>query len=349
MKVEVALAGRSYDVSIGAGVRHELSSVLRERCGGYQLCVVVTSSLLMDEPWFDFLPERNVHVVEVPEGEDAKSLEILESVCEELASLHVSRADVIVGVGGGAITDFAGFVAAVYLRGLRLIHVPTTLVGQVDAAIGGKTAVNLSAGKNLVGAFHQPVAVLCDDETLATLHPRDRQSGLGEVAKCWLLEGRDANDIAGTSLEQLIHLSVALKARIVSADEFEGGQRALLNYGHTLAHAIEALSLQRSREELRHGEAVAIGLGFAARLAHALGRVDESVVANHDDVLARFGLSTVVPKELVTADIVRAMGHDKKAHHDLTFVLAGPSGFELVAGIDPGLVTHVLEEFRGEA
>lgn len=348
MKVEVALAGRSYDVSIGAGVRRELASVLEERCRGYQLCVVVTSSLLMDEPWFDFLPEQNVHVVEVPEGEDTKSLEILESVCEELASLHVSRADVIVGVGGGAVTDFAGFVAAVYLRGLRLIHVPTTLVGQVDAAIGGKTAVNLSAGKNLVGAFHQPVAVLCDEETLATLHPRDRQSGLGEVAKCWLLEGREASAIPTTSLEELIHLSVELKARIVSADEFEGGQRALLNYGHTLAHAIEALSLQRSRDELRHGEAVGIGLGFAARLAHALGRVDASVVANHDDVLAQFGLSTVVPKELVTADIVRAMGHDKKAHHDLTFVLAGPSGFELVAGIDPELVTHVLEEYRGE-
>ena len=348
MKVEVALAGRSYDVSIGAGVRHQLHSVLEERCPDYQLCVIVTSSMLLDEPWFDFLPERNVHIVEVPEGEDAKRLEVLESVCEELAALNVSRSDVIVGVGGGAITDFAGFVAAVYLRGLRLIQVPTTLVGQVDAAIGGKTAVNLSSGKNLVGAFHQPVAVLCDDETLATLDLRDRHSGLGEVAKCWLLEGRDASEIPSTSLEQLIQLSVALKARIVSADEFEGGQRALLNYGHTLAHAIEALSLRRSRDELRHGEAVAIGLGFAARLAYALDRVDHSVVANHDDVLSRFGLSSAVPKELVTADIVAAMGHDKKARHDLTFVLAGPSGFETVTGIDERVVTDALEEFRGE-
>jgi 3-dehydroquinate synthetase len=335
-------------VNLGAGVRHHLGAVLEERCAGYHTCVVVTSSALLDEPWFDFLPERNVHVVEVPEGEDAKTLEIVESVCEELSSLNVSRTDVLVGVGGGAITDFAGFVAAVYLRGVRLIQVPTTLVGQVDAAIGGKTAVNLSTGKNLVGAFHQPVAVLCDDETLATLDPRDRRSGLGEVAKCWLLEGRDANDVAATSLEELIHLSVQLKARIVSDDEFEGGRRALLNYGHTLAHAIEALSLRRDRDDLRHGEAVAIGLGYAARLAHALGRVDADVVTYHDEVLARFELSTKVPRELASTDIVRAMGHDKKAHHDLTFVLAGPSGFEVVAGVNPTIVTDVLEEYRGE-
>jgi 5-deoxy-5-amino-3-dehydroquinate synthase len=348
MRVTVALEERSYDVIIGPGVRHQLAAVLDEQCQGYLACVLITSASLRTQPWFEAAFSDATHVIEVPEGENAKTFETLESVCEQLAALNVSRADVVVGVGGGAVTDLAGFVASVYLRGVRLIQVPTTLVGQVDAAIGGKTAVNLAAGKNLVGAFHQPVAVLCDYETLATLPERERLSGLGEVAKCWLLEGRDAKDLPATSLEDLIALSVNLKARIVSADEFEGGQRALLNYGHTLAHALEVLALQRDRDELRHGEAVAIGLGFAARLAYALGRVDAAFIANHDDVLDALDLHARVPRDLETHDIIRAMGHDKKARHDLTFVLAGPEGFDVVRDVDPQVVTRVLEEFRGD-
>lgn len=348
MIVEVALGGRSYDVLIGPGVRHQLEAVLSERCVEYQTCVAITSASLRTQPWFDFLSFQGVHVLEVPEGESAKTFETLEWVCEQLASLNVSRADVVVGVGGGAITDLAGFAAAVYLRGVRLIQVPTTLVGQVDAAIGGKTAVNLEAGKNLVGAFHQPVTVLCDYETLETLPERERLSGMGEVAKCWLLDGLHANDLLGTSLEELICLSVNLKAMIVSNDEFEGGERALLNYGHTLAHALEVLALHRDRDELRHGEAVAIGLGYAARLAYALGRVDASVITNHDEVLKALGLAVRLPKDLSNVDIVRAMGHDKKAQHDLTFVLACPGGFDVVRDVDPEVVATVLEEFRGE-
>lgn len=348
MRVEVALEGRSYEVVIGPGVRRLLGDALAERCEGYESCVAITSASLRGLAWFDEILEHATHVIEVPEGEDAKTLKALERVCEQLASLNVSRADVIVGVGGGAVTDLAGFAAAVYLRGVRLVQIPTTLVGQVDAAIGGKTAVNLASGKNLVGAFHQPTAVLCDYETLETLPERERLSGMGEVAKCWLLEELDAKDLAGTSLEELIALSVNLKAIIVSDDEFEGGRRALLNYGHTLAHALEALTLQRDRDELRHGEAVAIGLAFAARLAYALDRVDESAVRNHDEVLLALGLLCRIPEDLATADIVRAMGHDKKAHHDLTFVLEGPNGFEVVRGVDPQVVSRVLEEFRGE-
>jgi 5-deoxy-5-amino-3-dehydroquinate synthase len=309
--------------------------------------VVITSASLRRQPWFDFELGEQGHVIEVPEGEDAKTFATLERVCEQLAALNVSRADVVVGVGGGAVTDLAGFAAAVYLRGVRLVQLPTTLVGQVDAAIGGKTAVNLKAGKNLVGAFHQPEAVLCDYETLETLPERERLSGMGEIAKCWLLDGLHARDLDGTTLEELIILSVNLKATLVSEDEFEGGRRALLNYGHTLAHALEVLTLQRDRDELRHGEAVAIGLGFSAWLARALGRVDVSVIANHDQVLTTLGLNYHVPVDLGTKDIVLAMGHDKKAHHDLTFVLAGSEGYDIVRGVDPQTVTRVLEEFRG--
>jgi len=348
VKVPVALGARSYDVIIGPGVRHRLGEVLVEEGAGSQACVLITSASLRTLPWFDAAFDVATHVIEVPEGESAKTFETLERVCDELASLRVSRADVVVGVGGGALTDLAGFAAAVYLRGVRLIQVPTTLVGQVDAAIGGKTAVNLASGKNLVGAFHQPVAVVCDYETLETLPERERLSGLGEVAKCWLLEGGRAKDLSETSLEDLIILSVTLKAKIVSADEFEGGRRALLNYGHTLAHALEVLVLERDPDELRHGEAVSIGLGFAARLAHALGRVDASVILNHDQVLEALGLRARVPRDLGTDEIIRAMSHDKKARHDLTFVLAGPGGFDVVRDVDPLVVARVLEEFRGE-
>ena len=348
MKVQVALNERSYEVVLLEDARLEVAQFVRTRCPKAMKIVVVTSSSLRNQSWFDFVDDMGVEVLEVPEGESAKNFQALEVLCEQLADRRLSRDDVVLSVGGGAITDMAGFAAAVYLRGIDVIHVPTTLVGQVDAAIGGKTAINLSAGKNLVGAFHQPVGVFCDFATLLTLPERERLSGLGEIAKCWLLEDRDVSSLESTSLANLIEMSVRLKARIVSSDEFEGSKRALLNYGHTLAHAIELLALGRDVDELRHGEAVAVGLAFAARLAYALDRVDADVVARHDEVLRTLGLALQVPEGLDSVDIVRAMGHDKKAHHDLTFVLAGRDGYEVVAGVDTELVTRVLDNFRGE-
>ncbi len=184
----------------------------------------------------------------------------------------------MVAVGGGAVTDLVGFAAAVYLRGVGVVQIPTSLVGQVDAAIGGKTGINLRAGKNLVGSFHQPLGVLCDTSVLSSLPERERRSGLGEVAKCWILESRDVVSLHRASLTELIEVSAGLKVGIVSDDEREGGRRVLLNYGHTLAHALEKIALARNEDELRHGEAVAIGLAFAARLARALDRVDDDVV-----------------------------------------------------------------------
>lgn len=348
MKARVELGSRSYDVVLEPGARHRVGAFIRQSRPNAQASVIVTSRALRSQPWFDFAEPLGAHVLEVPEGESAKTFATLERLCEQLAALEVSRSDVIIGVGGGAVTDLAGFAAAVYLRGVAVVQIPTTLVGQVDAAIGGKTAVNLAAGKNLVGSFHQPLGVFCDFETLETLPERERLCGLGEVAKCWLLEGRRADDLESASLEDLVSISVRLKAKIVSADELEGAQRALLNYGHTLGHATEALALARDADELRHGEAVAIGLAYAVRLAHALGRVDASEIVNHDEVLRRFGLGQLVPADLATSDIVRFMGHDKKAHHDLTFVLPGPIGFEVVRGVDPSVVAQVLDSFRGE-
>lgn len=349
MIVPVDLGDRSYEVVLEDGARHRLAQLISERAPRAQAVVYVTSGSLAELPWFDLKSGLTEHVLTVAEGEAAKTLRSLEHLLEQMADLELSRDDVVVGVGGGAITDLAGFAAAVYLRGVSLAQVPTSLVGQVDAAIGGKTAVNLHSGKNLVGAFHQPIGVLCDFETLNTLPERERVGALGEVAKCWLLEGGYAAELAGVSLHDLITMSVRMKASIVSSDEREGGRRALLNYGHTLAHALEKVSLARDVDELRHGEAVAIGLGFAIRLARALERVDVAEVERHDEVLGALGLSFKIPDGYPTSTLLEAMGHDKKAHHDLTFVLAGAEGFDVVRGIDPSVVERTLEEFRGES
>ena len=349
MNVTVKLVDRSYDVVLGNGARNELRKLLAFRVPNAKMAVIVTSPALARQPWFDVTSGLDQHVVEVPEGEDAKNFSALEGLCEQFAQLQLSRHDVIVAVGGGAITDLGGFAAAVYLRGIAVVHIPTSLVGQVDAAIGGKTGINLRAGKNLVGAFHQPVGVLCDFDVLATLPERERLSGLGEVAKCWLLEGRRAPEIRTASQSELVTMSVQLKANIVSGDEREAGQRALLNYGHTLAHAVESLALARSVDDMRHGEAVAIGLAFAVRLARRLGRVGDDDVANHDAVLKALGLVSALPPTYATHELLAAMSHDKKAHHDLTFVLAGPQGFEVVRDVEPTVVAEVLESFRGES
>ena len=348
MRISVDLAERSYEVVLADDARRELPNLLAVRAPRARTVVVVTSSTLRHQPWFDLQSGREQHVLEVPDGEGAKSFATLEQLCDAFAALGLSRHDVVVAVGGGAVTDLVGFAAASYLRGVGVVHVPTSLVGQVDAAIGGKTAINLRSGKNLVGAFHQPLGVLCDFSTLSTLPARERAAGLGEVAKCWLLEGRPAQGLNDTTLAELVELSVRLKASIVSGDEFEGGQRALLNYGHTLAHALELIALERNPDELRHGEAVAVGLAYAVRLARALGRVDDERVVEHDAVLGALGLSRGLPRSMSSALLLEVMGHDKKAHHDLTFVLPGTDGFEVVAGIDPGLVTAVLESFRDE-
>jgi 5-deoxy-5-amino-3-dehydroquinate synthase len=308
----------------------------------------VTSGSLETAPWFDLKSGREQFIVRVPDGEAAKSLEVLGALLEELAELRFSRDDVVVGVGGGAITDLAGFAAATFLRGVALVQIPTSLVGQVDAAIGGKTGVNLRAGKNLAGAFYQPLGVLCDTSTLATLPERERLSGLGEVAKCWLLEERGVEDLRDASLASLIEMSAGLKARLVSDDEREGSSRVLLNYGHTLAHALEKIALQRDADELRHGEAVAIGVAFAARLARALERVSDDEVAYHDEVLDVLGLDGRLPEAFVVDELVEAMTFDKKGRHDLRFVLAGPGGYELVAGVGPSVVGTVLRQFKGE-
>ncbi len=272
-RVSVALAGAPYDVVIGAGALSEIAAVL----DGRRRVVVVSQPGIVDAlgeqlPW--------PHVL-MGDGEDAKSLGTVDALCREFAQLGLLRGDAVVAFGGGVVGDTAGFAAAVYYRGVAVVQAPTTLLAQVDAAIGGKTAVNLPEGKNLVGAFHQPIAVAADVTTLETLPAREFRAGLGEVAKyaCMPQGARVASVIReraaaisardADALTELVAACAAIKADVVTRDpEERTGLRATLNYGHTLAHALETVGAY----ELLHGEAVAIGLVFADALAQALER-----------------------------------------------------------------------------
>jgi 5-deoxy-5-amino-3-dehydroquinate synthase len=291
-------------------------------------------------------------VFTLPDGEPAKSMRVVEELCRQLARAGISRSDVVIAVGGGVVTDVAGFVAASFHRGTAYVNVSTTLLGQVDAAIGGKTGVNLPEGKNLVGAFWQPRAVICDTEVLATLPPREWASGRGEMAKYAFLDPSGAtglpspdSSLLDLDLPEQVARCVGIKAEVVAADEREGDRRMILNYGHTLAHALEAAAFQPDLAwDLRHGEAVAIGLVFAARLARRLGRIDDARVDLHRKVVGAFDLSGELPPGADPEALLGFMARDKKAHHDLTFVLDGPRGPEPVRNVEPAEVVATLTE-----
>ena len=332
-EVTVHLGDRSYPVLVGSGARHRLAELIP--AGATRAAIVSQESI----PWpVDSGIEQRTFYLD--EGEEAKNLESVEQLCRQFVKWGLHRSDVVVAVGGGVVTDTAGFAAAVYHRGAAVVHVSTTLLGQVDAAIGGKTGVNIPEGKNLVGAFWQPTAVLCDTETLGTLPPREYRSGLGEMAKYAFLGVPGLRDMA---LDDAVAACVACKAELVTADERESGRRAFLNYGHTLAHALETVGSY----DLRHGEAVAIGLVFAARLARRLGRIDDNRVAEHEALVAAYDLPVRPPPGLDPTELVEVMARDKKATGEgLTFILEGPQGLELVRGIAETAVVDTLSELQ---
>jgi 5-deoxy-5-amino-3-dehydroquinate synthase len=329
--VPVRLGDRSYDVVVGPGVRAQLAEVIGRLDA--KRAVVVSAR---PEDW---VPDTGVETLLLPaqDGEESKTLSTVESLCNEFVGFGLTRSDVVVSVGGGTTTDVVGLAAALYHRGVAVIHLPTSLLAQVDASVCGKTAVNLSAGKNLVGTFWQPSAVLCDTDYLLTLPPRELRNGLGEIARCHFI---GAPDLRGLSLPEQIAAGVTLKAGVVAVDERDGGLRHLLNYGHTLGHALELAT----GFALRHGEAVAIGTVFAGRLAGALGRIEQSRVDEHLAVVGHYGLPTALPDGVDTAVLVRQMHRDKKAIAGLGFVLDGPAGAELVTDVPADVVTRVLDE-----
>jgi 5-deoxy-5-amino-3-dehydroquinate synthase len=338
--VTVPVAERPYDVLVGRGARHRLLEVLPP---GVARAAVVTQEAVGVQVDAG-VPQRTFLM---DDGEEAKCLETVEELCRGFARFGLTRTDVVVAVGGGVVTDVAGFAAAVYHRGVPVVHVATTLLAQVDAAIGGKTGVNLPEGKNLVGAFWQPAAVLCDTEVLETLPPREYRSGLGELAKYHFLD--DRSDLADLPLDEKVARCVQIKAAVVAGDEREAPvassspparSRGVLNYGHTLAHALETAG----HYDLRHGEAVAIGLCFAARLARRLGRINDQRVNEHDKVVLDYGLPVTVPAGHDPAELVALMARDKKAVSGFTFALDGPRGVEVVAGVDRADVEAALAE-----
>lgn len=330
INVEVPIGGiRSYPVLIGAGARHELSAHVPSSVE--RVAIVTQASIGVEVD-----PGHESRVFHVGEGEVSKNLATIEALCRDFARWGLNRGDVVVAVGGGMVTDVGGFAAAVYHRGLEVLFVSTTLLGQIDAAIGGKTGVNLPEGKNLVGAFWQPAAVFCDTEVLGSMPPRELRSGLGEMAKYHFLGGERLDDLP---LDEQVAACVRIKAAVVAADEREGGKRAILNYGHTLAHALEV----SGGYDLRHGEAVAIGLVFAAELAGVLGRVDQDRVDEHRRVVTSYGLPAALPGDVDPDELVELFGRDKKAVGGVTFVLDGPEGVEPVKGVPR---TAIDEAFR---
>ena len=292
------------------------------------------------------------------DGEVHKSLSTVEDLCRSFARWGLLRGDVVVALGGGVVGDTAGFAAAVYHRGVAVVQAPTTLLAMVDAAIGGKTAVNLAEGKNLVGAFHQPIGVVADTDTLGSLDPREYRSGLGEVAK-YALMFDVAQDPTGlvdllrtgttallerepTLLGEVVARCVGVKADVVARDPHERtGIRVTLNLGHTLAHALEIAFEHR----LTHGEAVAIGLVFAGALAGGCERVGVDVVDRFQAIPASLGLPVAVPdaESVSAAELLSLMARDKKASGGLTFVLPGPKGLELVEDPPAAALRYAFE------
>jgi 5-deoxy-5-amino-3-dehydroquinate synthase len=305
---------------VGHGVVGEIDSLLPKTA---KRAVIVTQK----EIGFVVKPKIDSTTVLIGNGEQHKNLQTIEMLSQKFAEIGLTRNDVVIGLGGGMVTDVAGFAAASWHRGTPVLHVSTSLVGMVDAAIGGKTGVNIDQGKNLVGAFWQPCAVVCDLDALKTLPGREMRCGLGEVAKYHFLTG---DDLLALEMPQRIARCVEIKAKIVAADERESGGRALLNYGHTLAHALE----RSSNFSLAHGEAVAVGMIYAAHLAHAMQRISQARVEEHYKIIGQtYGLKVKPDERVNRKELIELMRHDKKAVSGLTFVLDGASGIEVVSGV----------------
>lgn len=318
-RIEVGGA-HPYDVVVGSGVFGELSRQIGPRAA--QVAVIRPDGLgEVARPLLRALEAAGytVHDMRVPDGEAAKNVTVAADLWERLGRAGFTRTDAVVGLGGGATTDLAGFVAATWLRGVSVVLVPTTLLGMVDAAVGGKTGINTAEGKNLVGSFHPPVGVLCDIATLPSLPTADYIGGLAEIVKAGFIadpvildriedDPEGATRPEGRHTRELIERAIAVKAEVVSGDLRESGQREMLNYGHTLGHAIERLE----NYTFRHGYAVAIGMVYAAELARLDGRISAEIVRRHRSLLTSVGLPTAYSGE-AWRELRESMRVDKKA------------------------------------
>ena len=357
-----------YDVVVGHGVTDEARQMVGP--DARRVAVIHSPALLERAAHLRAaLDDLEVLLLEVPDGEEAKSAENLTRCWDALGDAGFTRSDVVIGLGGGATTDLAGFVAASWLRGVRFVNLPTTVLGMVDAAVGGKTGINTASGKNLVGAFHEPAGVLCDLDALVSLPAEELRSGMAEVAKCGfiadpsileLIEAAPESVLDPTSslLAELIAKGIAVKAATVAGDLRETGGsgggagpwaaggtgigREALNYGHTLGHALERVHGYR----LRHGEAISVGMVFVAEVAHRSDRIDADLLSRHRAVLGLLGLPTT--DDTVFDELLAAMRLDKKTRgNELRLVvLDGLARPAIFAGPDEQLLRDAHQALR---
>jgi 3-dehydroquinate synthase len=360
-EIGIDLGNRSYQIMIGNGLLEQLGKHLKV----FELTPRV---LLVTNPVVGSLygavaetafKNAGFEVIraEIPDGEEYKSLATAEKLYDLAYTRELDRRSPVVALGGGVVGDLAGFVAATYLRGVPFIQLPTTLLAQVDSSVGGKVAVNHPRGKNIIGAFYQPRLVLADLDVLKTLDPREVRAGLAEVIKygviadqaffAWLEENMER--LLALEAEPMAHavaVSCRIKAQVVQEDETEQGRRAILNFGHTLGHALEALT---GYTAYRHGEAVAVGMAAAARLAVALGMFPEGNAARVINLIRRAGLPVEIPPQLSSSDLLASMRRDKKVLAGrLTFVLPVDIGrVEIFRDVPEEVVGRVAEELQG--
>jgi 3-dehydroquinate synthase len=355
--LEVRLGKRSYPIHIAAGLLSEAGKLVRSIFSPGPLAVISHPALrrLYGEALDASLTEAgmNVHWIEVPQGEKTKSLSWASFVYDRLVELQMERSSPIFALGGGVIGDLSGFVAATYLRGVPFVQMPTTLLAQVDSSIGGKTGVNHPGGKNLIGAFYQPRLVLIDTLTLKTLPERELKSGLSEIVKYGVIwDGELFSDLEShpdeilalmpSRIEEIIYRSCAIKALVVERDENEEDVRSILNFGHTLGHAIEATT---GYSAILHGEAVSVGMVAACRLSLKKGFCSDSTVTRVKNLLARFGLPTELDRSIPRDNLVSAMTLDKKAQDGLIkFVGIEGIGRTRFVKLRPDDVLNALEE-----
>ena len=324
IKVTGQTPGENYDVVVGRGLLASLPGLLGERVK--RVLVIHPRALrLTGDTVREELASAGFTALtaEIPDAEEGKHIEVASFCWQVLGQNDFTRSDAVVAVGGGAVTDLAGFVAATWLRGVKVIHMPTSLLGMVDAAVGGKTGINTAEGKNLVGAFHPPAGVLVDLDTLDTLPKNEMISGMAEVIKCGFIadpaildliekDTASVSDPRSDAVRELIERAITVKARVVSEDLKETGQREILNYGHTLGHAIELAE----RYSWRHGAAGSVGMVFAAELARSVGRLSDADADRHRSILESLGLPITYRRDRWQA-LLDGMRRDKKSRGDL--------------------------------
>jgi 3-dehydroquinate synthase len=353
-KMKVELGSNSYEVRVGTGLLARIGLWLKGK--GFSGKAAIITDTIVKGLYGDALKKGltnagfKVTILEVPAGEEQKSLETAGRLYHELTGAYAERTTPILALGGGVIGDLAGFVAATYMRGVPLIQVPTTLLAQVDSSIGGKVAVDHGQLKNIIGVFYQPRMVIADIDTLKTLPEAELANGLAEVIKHAAIRNRHLFDFLDINLKKVRALNMSvlermvlenarIKAEVVEKDEKESGLRRILNYGHTVGHAIEAVS----DFQLKHGQAVAIGMLAAARISSRMGILGEDEVARLAGIIKKAGLPTEIP-DLPIEDIIAAMKHDKKVRQGkITFVLLKTIGHAIISDdVSPSIVEEVL-------